>query len=100
MVDIEARIGVICGNWAVAWQDWQEDIVLSTGPFRRRPHPRCMGGRSAEVLMIVCLSSGLMTVLVGLGFESEKLVTSGSLPHMIPTGTALSHRLGLARAPL
>src|SRR5512142_562048 len=100
---ILAMLGMMAemaGNCEVEWQDMQEDATLSTGPLRRRPKPRCMAGIFGSVLMTVCRRSGLIIVFVGFGFESAWLVTSGSLPHIMPTGTTLSQRFGFASAPL
>src|SRR5688572_29259453 len=74
---------------------------LSTGPLSRPFHPRCVGGSSDVLgLMLVSFKLGLIFVTVGVGFVYVSSVMVGSFPHWMPTGIKLFQRSLLFSAPL
>src|ERR1700733_5429950 len=75
--------GALTGHCEVLWHDRHDDRALSTGPLRRPAQPRCWKGTSR--LGLIHCSDGVLPL------RTDVTVTLGSLPHIIPTGTTLSH---------
>src|ERR1700710_1966358 len=83
-------IGESCGASEVIWQLMHELSGLSAGPSSRPFQPRWVPGSSGFALIAVCFRSVLIFVTDGCLLVYVSPVSSGSLPHMTPTGTRLS----------